>query len=215
MDALQIARARYTAKAYDLRKKIRAELFDKLLEILRLSPSSTNAQPWHFLIAESAQAKARIAKSMEGSDDYNIPKVMNASHVLVFCAVNDVTDTHLEKVNAAEIRDGRYTAERQQANTAPRAHYVRMYRSQGKMQSWIESQLHIALGQLLWAAEMEGVNSTAIGGFRTERLDAELNLAEQGLHSVLIVCLGYRSAEDRNADKPKSRLSRDEIFSYL
>lgn len=50
MDLLKIAQTRYTTKAYDPNKKIPAEQFERLLEILRLTPSSINIQPWHFLL---------------------------------------------------------------------------------------------------------------------------------------------------------------------
>ncbi|MEG2445100.1 MAG: nitroreductase family protein, partial [Acinetobacter sp.] len=42
MDALHTAQTRYTTKAYDANKKIPKEQFEKLLEILRFSPSSVN-----------------------------------------------------------------------------------------------------------------------------------------------------------------------------
>ena len=57
MDSLNTAKTRYTTKAYDASKKIPKEQFEKLLEILRFSPSSVNIQPWHFLIAETDEAK--------------------------------------------------------------------------------------------------------------------------------------------------------------
>lgn len=44
-DILSIAQERYTTKNYDPNKKIPAEIFEKLMEVLRLTPSSTNVQP--------------------------------------------------------------------------------------------------------------------------------------------------------------------------
>ena len=45
---LEIARKRYTAKHYDATQPLTDEELDDLLEILRLTPSSINIQPWHF-----------------------------------------------------------------------------------------------------------------------------------------------------------------------
>ncbi len=53
MDLLKITQTRYTTKAYDPSKKIPAEQFERLLEILRLAPSSINIQPWHFFYCRS------------------------------------------------------------------------------------------------------------------------------------------------------------------
>ena len=50
MDLLNIAQTRYTTKAYDASRSIPAAQFERLLEILRLAPSSINIQPWHFLL---------------------------------------------------------------------------------------------------------------------------------------------------------------------
>lgn len=85
MDTLQTAKTRYTTKAYDAERKIPAQQFEKLLEILRYSPSSVNIQPWHFLVAETDAAKQRVAKALNGNYVYNAAKVLNSSHTLVFC----------------------------------------------------------------------------------------------------------------------------------
>jgi len=84
MDTLATAKTRYATKAYDAEKKIPQAQFEKLLEILRFSPSSVNIQPWHFLVAESDQAKQRIASALTGNYVYNAAKVLNSSHTLVF-----------------------------------------------------------------------------------------------------------------------------------
>lgn len=215
MDTLTLAQQRYTAKAYNPEKKIPVETFERIMDVLRLTPSSTNIQPWHFVIAESEQAKARIAKSMIGTDDYNIPKVMNASHVIVLCSLNEISPAYLEQVTDCEVAAGRYSQADRDRLSSARRDYVALYRSQGKIPMWIENQTHIALGQLLWAAAMEGVDSTAIGGYQFDVLDNELGLPEKGLHSSVIVTLGYRSEDDPNANKPKARLPHSVLFSQI
>lgn len=45
---LELVKHRYTAKRYDANKPISDETLNDLLEVLRLSPSSVNIQPWHF-----------------------------------------------------------------------------------------------------------------------------------------------------------------------
>lgn len=70
MDVLNATQMRYTTKAYDASKKIPDHQFQRLLEILRLTPSSVNIQPWHFLIADNIEAKTRIAKGLTGRYAY-------------------------------------------------------------------------------------------------------------------------------------------------
>ena len=66
MDLLNVSKQRYTTKADDPAKKIPQEQFERLLQILRLAPSSINIQPWHYFIADNDAAKQRIAKALVG-----------------------------------------------------------------------------------------------------------------------------------------------------
>ncbi|HEM7084786.1 TPA: nitroreductase family protein, partial [Acinetobacter baumannii] len=95
MDLLNTVKSRYTTKAYDPEKKIPQEKFNKLLEILRFTPSSVNIQPWHFLVADNPTAKERIAKALTGRYAYNAPKVLESSHTLVFCTRTDISPEYL------------------------------------------------------------------------------------------------------------------------
>ena len=79
----------------------------------------------------------------------------------------------------------------------------------------MENQTFIALGQLLFAAGLEGIDATPMGGFDEEILNTELGLTEKGLRSSVIVSLGYRSENDFNAKLPKSRLPAEDIFTKL
>lgn len=62
MDMLKLIRERYTTKHYDATRRVSDEDMADLMEVLRLSPSSVNAQPWHFFVAGSAEAKARLCQ---------------------------------------------------------------------------------------------------------------------------------------------------------
>lgn len=81
MDMLKLIRERYTTKHYDATRRVSDEDMADLMEVLRLSPSSVNAQPWHFFVAGSAEAKARL---MPAILDFNQPRVADASHLVVF-----------------------------------------------------------------------------------------------------------------------------------
>src|SRR5690606_27990946 len=83
-------------------------------------------------------------------------------------------------------------------------HYYR--NEKGDIQRWAENQTFIALGQILLAAGIEGVDATPIGGFNEEIISEELQLAEQGLIPSVLLTLGYRSENDFNAKLPKSCL---------
>ncbi len=217
MDVLNATQMRYTTKAYDASKKIPDHHFQRLLEILRLTPSSVNIQPWHFLIADNIEAKTRIAKGLTGRYAYNAPKVLDASHSIIFCTRTDVTQEHLEQLLKQDDLNGRFKDEKaKEAQGQTRAGYVEYYRNeQQNLYGWMENQTFIALGQLLLAAGLEGVDATPMGGFDEEIISQEFELAEKGLRPSVIVSLGYRSESDFNAQLPKSRLDDAVIFTTL
>ena len=183
MDLLNVAQTRYTTKAYDASRTIPAEQFERLLEILRLAPSSINIQPWHFFIADRPEAKQRIAKALVGKYAYNAPKVLDASHTILFCTKADISELHLENLLNQDAASGRFKDEAaKQGQKDSRTGYVDYYRNEkGDIQRWAENQTFIALGQMLLAAGIEGIDATPIGGFDEAILTQELQLTEQGL----------------------------------
>ncbi|OTG87811.1 oxygen-insensitive NAD(P)H nitroreductase [Acinetobacter sp. ANC 3832] len=217
MDLLNVSKTRYTTKAYNPEKKIPQETFNRLLEILRLTPSSINIQPWHFFIAENQAAKERIAKSLVGKYAYNAPKVLDSSHTILFCTKADISEQHLENLLNQDDLSGRFKDEKaKQGQKDSRTGYVDYYRTEkGDIQRWAENQTFIALGQILLAAGIEGIDATPIGGFDEDIITQELKLTEQGLVPSVLLTLGYRSESDFNAKLPKSRLNKEQIFTQL
>lgn len=67
----------------------------------------------------------------------------------------------------------------------------------------------------MFAATVIGVDSTPMEGFEKEKMDELLGLKQLGLKSVLVVTLGYRTVDDSNASRPKSRLPKEQLFTQL
>ncbi|MDM1247221.1 oxygen-insensitive NAD(P)H nitroreductase [Acinetobacter sp. R933-2] len=217
MDLLSISKKRYTTKAYDATQKIPQAQFERLLEVLRLAPSSINIQPWHYFIADNNAAKQRIAKALVGKYAYNAPKVLDSSHTILFCTQADITEQHLENLLNQDDLSGRFKDEKaKQGQKDSRTGYVDYYRNEkGDIQRWAENQTFIALGQALLAAGIEGIDATPIGGFDEDIISQELGLEEKGLIPSALLTLGYRSESDFNAKLPKSRLNKEDIFTQL
>lgn len=217
MDLLNVSKTRYTTKAYDPIRKIPKEQVARLLEILRLTPSSINIQPWHFFVADNQAAKERIAKALVGKYAYNAPKVLDSSHTILFCTKADISEQHLDNLLTQDDISGRFKDEKaKQGQKDSRSGYVNYYRNEkGDIQRWAENQTFIALGQILLAAGIEGIDATPIGGFDEQIINDELQLTEKGLVPSVLLTLGYRSENDFNAQLPKSRLDKEQIFTQL
>ncbi|MDR2001366.1 MAG: oxygen-insensitive NAD(P)H nitroreductase [Zoogloeaceae bacterium] len=217
IDLLACARTRYAAKTYDPARKIPAPLIEQLRALARLSPSSVNSQPWHFVVASTDEGKARIAKATHGLHAYNAPKILNASHVFVLCTRHTLTDAHLDAVIEQEARDGRHPTEQaRQVRRETMLKYADLHRyAHRDAQAWMEKQTYIALGVLLMGAAALDLDATPIEGFDNAVLDQELGLPEQGFTSTLVVPLGYHGADDFNTRLPKSRFPAEGLFTDI
>lgn len=217
MNIAQIATTRYTTKAYDPGKRIDTALMQQLQILLRYAPSSTNSQPWHFVITASDEAKSEIVRATEGPYSSNKSKVLNASHVVVLCRRTELDEVHLQRLLDQEEKDGRFKTQNEKETMARvRRFYMDMHREElGDMQHWMENQVYLALGVLLIGAAALEIDATPIEGFDRVTLDDALGLHERGLNSVVMAALGYRSENDFNASLPKSRLPADEILTLL
>ncbi len=217
MNIAQLAKTRYTTKAFDPARKISDAVIDEIRTLLRYSPSSVNSQPWHFVIAGTEEGKARVAKATQTGFAYNTPKLLNASHVIVFCARTGIDESHLAEVLGSEEKDGRFTsADAKAGQNNTRGFYVNLHRyDQKDLQHWIEKQVYLSLGTVLLGAAALGIDACPMEGFDARILDEELGLRSQGLSAVALVALGYRSTEDFNAKLPKSRLPAESVLTEI
>ncbi|ECG1191574.1 oxygen-insensitive NAD(P)H nitroreductase [Salmonella bongori] len=208
MDIVSVALKRYSTKAFDPSKKLTAEEADKLKMLLQYSPSSTNSQPWHFIVASTEEGKARVAKSAAENYVFNERKMLDASHVVVFCAKTIMDDAWLERVVNQEEADGRFaTPEAKAANDKGRRFFADMHRVSLKDDhQWMAKQVYLNVGNFLLGVAAMGLDAVPIEGFDADVLDAEFGLKEKGYTSLVVVPLGYHSVEDFNAGLPKSRL---------
>ncbi|MFG0299092.1 MAG: oxygen-insensitive NAD(P)H nitroreductase [Phycisphaerales bacterium JB047] len=217
-DIVQSAASRHTAKAYDPSKKISDADLAKIKELLRLSASSTNAQPWFFVIAGSDAGKARVAKATEGLFSFNQGAVLNASHVVVFAARDELSEAFLQTVLEQEAQDGRYDAPEasKEKMHEGRMMFYGLHQDLGDDVHWLDKQVYLNLGSFLLGVSALGIDATPMEGFDTKLLDQELGLDAKGMHSLVIVPLGYHDeSKDYNAKLPKSRLPYSEIIEEI
>ncbi len=213
----QVAKTRYTSKAFDPTRKIPAEQVEQLMTVLRYAPSSVNSQPWHFFVASTEEGKALVTKGTPAGFEYNATKILNASHVVVLAARNDIDEAHLATLLAQEEADGRFAnADAKTAQNNSRSFYAKLHREQlDDARYWMDKQVYLALGMLLLSAGSLGIDACPIEGFSAAALDEAMGLEAKGLHSVVLVALGYHSEADFNAKLPKSRLPAENIFTSL
>lgn len=217
LDIIHYAKSRYSTKTYDSTRKISDDDIDKIKDLLRFSPSSTNAQPWHFLLATTDEAKEKIAKSTDEKFPFNSQSIRDASHVVVFCSKLEMDEDFLLRVLAQEEKDGRFelAPEYKEKMHEARNMFINMHKHDLKdVQHWIDKQVYLNVGQFLLGVSTLGIDATPMEGFDAKVLDEQFGLRDRGYTSLVVVTIGYRNADDDyNAGLPKSRMPFSEILT--
>jgi nitroreductase / dihydropteridine reductase len=184
---LQKLNWRYATKKMDPSKKISADALERIVEAIRLTPTSSGLQPYKLLVITNQALKDQIC-----TVSWNQSQVSECSHLLVFAAWDDYTP---ERINASFdftiAERGVGTNERTEnyrksliANYPPRGPEANFQHT--------AKQTYIALGFALIAAAEEHIDATPMEGFDPDAVDAILGLREKGLRSVTLLPLGYR-----------------------
>lgn len=217
MDIIKALNKRYSTKVFDPQKKISAEDIEKIESILNLSPSSTNVQPWHFIIAESDYAKEKIAQASKGFFSFNEKKILDSSISIIFCSKIDIDSDYLEHLSENEFNDKRYlNDEVKQKTHKARETFVNFHKNKfNDLPAWVQKQLYLNLGFFLASVATLNIDAVPMEGLEMSVLDKEFNLLEKGLKANVVVSLGYHSSDDYNLNLPKSRLSKKEIIEKL
>lgn len=217
MDIINILENRYTTKEYDSSKKLTEEQLLQIEKLLQLSPSSTNSQPWGFVIATTDDGKKRIAKATQTEFSGNEPKILNASAVIVFASRVNICCNYLNKLLEKEEADGRFiNPELKEISKNARNRFSKLHKFDFKdLSQWTEKQVYLNAGNFLLGVASLGLDATPIEGIDFRVLNNELDLPEKGLTASLVVSVGFRKDDDFNATLPKSRLDIADIITRI
>ncbi|MFI3251074.1 MAG: oxygen-insensitive NAD(P)H nitroreductase [Eubacteriales bacterium] len=214
MDILTTLNNRYSAKIFDANKKITTGQLSQLEDLLQLSPSSTNLQPWHFILVHTEEGKNRMMKGTHGIYSFNQKKVEDAAVSIIFASKIDLTEEYLLEVLEKEDEDGRFPQKDfKEQNHSARSMFASMHKLDYKdFQHWADKQVYLNLGNFLLGSAAMGLDSIAMEGFDMKALDVEFGLREKGYTASVVVSLGYSAEDDYNKMLPKSRLSKEKII---
>lgn len=77
-----------------------------------------------------------------------------------------------------------------------------------------DKQVYIAQGFLLMAAAQMQIDACPMEGFDRAAYDKLLELEWTDYHSVVVVPVWYRAADDKYATAPKVRWSREQVVEW-
>lgn len=199
MNILELIEKRYSTKKYNADKAIPQEKIEDLKEILRLTPSSINIQPWKFTFVQNPEIKAKLASvSM-----HNTEKINQAPLLVVFSVADDLDA--FQKVADNELPQARRDWYNQIKTSMPEA----------DLKIWLSKQVYIALGVGLTASIALGLDSTPMEGIESDKYMDILNLS--AYKPLFAMAVGYASEDDFNRIEatPKSRRLLENIIETI
>lgn len=205
MELLDALQWRYASKKMN-GEAVPEEKIERILEAVRLAPSSMGLQPYTVLVIKDEAIKKQLLPIAN-----NQQQVVDASHVLVFAAWDNITPEHVDDyINL--------TAETRNIPVESLAQFKSILlniasRPAEENFTWTSRQSYIAFATAIAAAAEEKVDATPMEGFNGAALDSLLGLKEKGLRSITILPLGYRDEEgDWLAKSPKVRREKEKLF---
>ncbi|MDN3707492.1 NAD(P)H-dependent oxidoreductase [Myroides ceti] len=199
MNFLDLAKRRYATKKYDAAQKISTEKIETLKEIIRLSPSSINSQPWKFTFVTDESLKKQLAAQSYMNEN----SINDVGLLVVFSVMEDIAD--FEKRNISVLPEGWI------------AFYEQMVKSNGDAatKSWMENQVYLSLGYFLSACISMGLDATPMEGI--DRKAYKELLPQNGYNPLFAVTVGYADASDTMHPDvlPKSRFEQSEIIQSI
>lgn len=210
MSLLDHLQWRYATKKYDATKKVSQADVDKIVEAIRLTPTSSGLQQFRLLVITNQELKNKIVPISFGQEI-----VAECSHLLVFAAWDRYTEERI--VSMYDY----ITVERDQPADRFIAYTDRLkakYLPQSAEENFDHTarQAYIGLGLAMAQAAELKVDCTPMEGFDNDKLDELLGLGLKGLKSVLMLPIGYRDeAGDWLFKMKKVRKPVDEFVTLI
>ncbi|AYU56089.1 NAD(P)H-dependent oxidoreductase [Staphylococcus debuckii] len=206
---------RHATKQFNPDKKVSDADFQTILEAGRLSPSSIGSEPWRFVVVQNEEMREKLREVAPGA----IGKLETASHFVILLARRNVKAdseyfrhmlTDIQKVPDEKLED------MVKGFTSFQNDNLNLYESERSLWDWASKQTYIALGNMMTAAALLGVDSCPMEGFKMKEMtkfleDEGIMNSEYFLPSVM-VAFGYRK-EDPKRDK--TRQSQDEVVEWV
>lgn len=198
---------RYATKKFDPAKKIPADVWHALEQSLVLAPSSIGLQPWKFFVVTDPEMKTRLQAA-----SYRQSQVADCSHFVVFTVRRDLDSEHVERHIGRMIELTGATAEQMTKFRAMTMRNLDKARAEGKLDTWQEHQVYIALGKFMASAAVLGVDTCPMEGIEPAKYDEILGLAGSGYATAVGCAAGYRSPDDKYATMKKVRFKPEDVI---
>ncbi|MGS0528123.1 NAD(P)H-dependent oxidoreductase [Zobellia nedashkovskayae] len=200
-DIINAFNFRHATKEFDASKTISDDDMKFILEAAHLSPSSFGFEPWHFVVVQDKELRQLLKPVAWGAP----LKLDTASHFVLGLSMKAPMVKHDSEYILHMMKDVKQMPEEVIEV------YSKFYRefqerdfdldTDKKLFDWSAKQTYIALGNMMTAAALTGIDSCPIEGFHQEKVEALLrekfgvDTDKYGLS--FMTAFGYRKADSR------------------
>jgi nitroreductase len=181
---------RHACKVFDETKKVSDEDMKFILETGRKSPSSFGMEAWKFLVITNEELKAKIRPVC-----WNQVQVTSCSHLVIVLAGIDSVKPESGEVERKFKRREMPQEKLDMYLGLYADHLKQTLSSDENIYSWTAKQSYIALGNMMTAAAIKGIDSCPIEGFEKENLEKVLELDTSKFQVACVLPFGYRINE--------------------
>jgi nitroreductase len=199
---------RYATKKFDETATIDASKIEVLVQSFNLTATSYGLQPCRLVVIENKELQEKMLPIC-----FNQSQVKDAAAVLVLCTT---------PVDGAYINSYFDLVSKQRGTEKdvlkPFQDFLVKYfskKTEQEIESWARNQAYLIMGNLLTVCATQGIDSCPMEGFSPNGMDELLDLKKQGLKSILLLPVGYRSEADIMASQKKVRQPQETMVSYL
>jgi nitroreductase len=184
MEAMEF---RHACKIFDDTKKVSDEDLNYILEVGRKSPSSFGMEPWKFLVITNEELKAKIRPFC-----WDQPQITTCSHLIIVLAAIDSVKVESGLVRTKLGRKGFPDEKLEFYVGIYGSHLKDVLSSDDNIYSWTARQTYIALGNMMTAAAVKGIDTCPVEGFEKENVEKVLGLDTTKYQVSVVLPIGYR-----------------------
>lgn len=209
MDYVEALQRRYSAKKFDSGKKVAADILHRILEAGKLSASSLGLQPYRLIVVQSAQKLKEITPAF-----YNPSQISTCSHLIAVVVRKGIDDDYVDRyfnhiANVRELKLETLSSFRNSIN------FYKASYTEDQILNWNEKQAFIVLGNLIFAAALEQVDTCPMEGFKPDVLEDLFKINTETEKISVTLALGYSSADDPFRHHKKVRKPDEFLYEFI
>ena len=199
MNIIDRLKWRYATKKFDASRVLSEDQIDVIKQAFNLTATSFGLQTLRLIVLKNKVIREELV-----AHAYYQKQVVDASHLLVICIQNNITNTDVD-THFKNVQTIRGTPETILEPFKNDLKSMMASKSLTEREDWSTKQAYIALGNLMTVCAAEHIDACPMEGFNPAAFDDVLNLNDKNLKSVLLLPVGFRAEDDKFAGFKKVR----------